>query len=165
MLPKRFAKYGLGLHPDKTRLVEFRSPSRRDGDRDSNERESFDVLGFAHYWGESRKGRWVVKRKTAKDRLKRALVAIDAWCKKWRHVPLREQHQKLRQKLLGHFGYFGITGNIEALVQLVRGTERSWRKWLERRSQRGTMTWERFKLVLKRYPLPPPRIVHSALAR
>jgi RNA-directed DNA polymerase len=165
VLPKRFAKYGLELHPGKTRLIEFRRPDRRDGDRDSKERESFDILGFTHYWGKSRAGRWVVKRKTAKDRLSRALKAVVAWCKQRRHASLREQHQTLRRKLMGHFGYFGITGNFDALHRFFRGARRAWRKWLHRRSQRGRMTWDRFKLVLERYPLPRPRIVHSALTR
>jgi group II intron reverse transcriptase/maturase len=115
VLPERFGKYGLTLHPDKTRLVEFQRPDRRppaDGGG-SGRPGTFDLLGFTHFWGLSRKGKWVVMRKTAKDRLSRALTRVNEWCRRNRHRPVGEQWRALSQKLRGHFGYFGIIGNSD----------------------------------------------------
>jgi hypothetical protein len=110
VLPKRFGKYGLALHPDKTRLFDFRSPAR------TREPGTFQFLGFTHYWGKSRQGHSVIKRKTAKDRLARTLMRMEQWCKKYRHLPMLMQHRALNQKLRGHYGYFGITGNFRCLI-------------------------------------------------
>lgn len=161
VLPKRFGKYGLALHPEKTRLVEFRRPDRRppSGTGGSGGRPgTFDLLGFTHYWGLSRKGRWVVKRKTARDRFSRSLKRVADWCRQNRHRPVRDQRQALARKLLGHFGYFGITGNYEALHRFREGVRRAWRKWLDRRSNRARMSWDKMSKLLRRYPLPQPRI-------
>lgn len=158
VLPKRFGKYGLNLHPEKTKLIEFRRPSTRNGPRG----RSFDLLGFRHFWGLSRKGRWVVKRKTAPSRFSRTLAAINLWCKSNRHRPVAEQREVLSRKLRGHDAYFGITGNSAALVRLRHAVRRIWHKWLSRRSQRG-MTWARFDALTKRLPLPPARAIHSRL--
>jgi group II intron reverse transcriptase/maturase len=159
VLPKRFAKYVLGLHPEKTRLVPFQRPTGVNKDR-NNGAESFDFLGFTHYWGKSRKGKWVVKQKTAKDRLTRAIKKISLWCRKVRHWKVREQHKKLVVKMRGHYGYYGITGNVRALACFREEVTRVWKKWLCRRSQKRK-GWDMFTKILKRYPLPPPRIVHS----
>ena len=104
VLPKRMSKYGLTVHPEKTRLVRFQPPEADDSDtegRDPPEPRTFDFLGFTHYWGRSQRGAWVVKRKTAKSRLKRALAALSEWCRKNLHLPIKEQHQKLTQKAAG----------------------------------------------------------------
>jgi len=159
VLPKRFGKYGLRLHPDKTRLVAFRRPSG--GDRPPSGGGGFSMLGFTHYWGTSRKGRPVVKRKTAAKSLSRALKRIGQWCRDNRHEPVADQHAALVRKVRGHYGYFGITGNAQSLSNFVRQVERRWRYWLARRGGRRTMPWERFSQLLKRYALPSPRIVHS----
>jgi group II intron reverse transcriptase/maturase len=156
VLAKRFEKYGLSLHPEKTRLLHFGRPSPR-GPRP----ETFDFLGFTHYWGRSRRGKPAVLRKTARDRFTRSLRAIAQWCRRQRHLPLVEQHRELGRKLRGHYAYYGITGNQPALSRLRHETQRVWRKWLDRRSQRACMTWERFWRVSARYPLPPARVVHS----
>lgn len=163
VLPKRFVKYGLTLHPEKSRLVEFRRPDRRPPDEGGNAGRpgTFDLLGFTHFWGMSRKGKWVVKRKTAKNRLSRALRRANEWCRSNRHRSVREQWRALSKKLLGHFGYYGITGNHRALQCFADGVLRRWRKWLDRRSQRSRMPWSLMERLLERYPLPPPRIVHS----
>lgn len=160
VLPKRFGKYGLTLHPEKTRLVRFSKP-RRDRDQDEEDPGSFDFLGFTHHWAKSRKGSWIVKRRTAKDRFTRAIKRVRAWCSKERHLPLPEQHRTLTQKLRGHYAYYGITGNSLMLARFAFEVRRTWRFWLERRSQRGKMTWLKFNRLLAKYPLPPPRIVHS----
>jgi len=157
VLPKRFAKYGLHLHPDKTRLLDFSRPT---GGKPPRGR-SFDLLGFTHFWGKSWKGRWVVKQKTASSRLTRAIRKVAQWCRRNRHLPVVEQHRMLTLKVKGHYAYFGITGNSRALSSFVRQVERVWRKWLDRRSNRAKMCWDLFKRLLRIYPLPSPRIVHS----
>ena len=130
--------------------------------RGGSQRErSFVMLGFTHYWGRSRTGRWGVKRKTAKDRFSRALKAIGQWCRNHRHWKLRDQQAALSRKLRGHYAYYGITGNFQALNRFRFEVERLWRKWLGRRSWRGRMTWVRFGRLRNNYPLPPARVVHS----
>jgi RNA-directed DNA polymerase len=164
VLPKRFGKYGLTLHPDKTRLIPFRRPPRKaNGDQENrNDRPgTFDLLGFTHYWGRTRRGSWAVMRKTASKRLSRAVRSIAEWCRDHRHRPVCEQHAILSQKVRGHYAYYGITGNARALTWFLCAVHRAWRKWLDRRNRQREMLWERFNRLLKRYPLPPPRIVHS----
>jgi RNA-directed DNA polymerase len=168
VLPKRLAKYGLTLHPEKTRLIDFQRPDRRtsaslDDNGDASSRPgTFDLLGFTHYWAMSRKGYWVVKQKTAADRFRRALKRIADWCRQNRHEPVSEQWAALRSKLLGHFGYFAVTGNLRALRNLRHRVCNVWRKWLNRRSQRAHMTWETMERLLRRYPLPQPHILSPA---
>jgi len=158
VLAKRFARFGLSLHPEKTRLVRFERPSRS-GSRPRP--ETFDFLGFTHYWGRSRRGTPAVLRKTQRDRFSRALRAIAQWCSRHRHVPLADQHRALQQKLRGHYAYYGITGNQPALSRFWWETQRTWKTWLSRRSNRRPLRWERFYLLIARYPLPPPRVVHA----
>jgi RNA-directed DNA polymerase len=157
ILSKRFERFGLELHPVKTKLVGFRRPDRLKSGRP----ETFDLLGFTHFWAKSRTGKWLVHRRTAKDRFRKAASKIEAYCKRWRHASLAAQQRALTRMLMGHYAYFGITNNVQALVCLHRETERVWRKWLNRRSQRARMDWDRFKRVRERYPLPSPRVVHS----
>jgi RNA-directed DNA polymerase len=156
VLSLRFAKYGLTLHPEKTRMVAFGRPRHRAkrGPR------GFAFLGFSHYWGRSRRGFWVVKRKTASKRLSRALRAIGQWCRRHRHLPVEQQWRMLVWKVRGHYAYFGISGNMRTLRCFQRGVERVWRKWLSRRGGRRLMPWERFACLLRHYPLPPAVIVH-----
>jgi RNA-directed DNA polymerase len=158
VLPKRFGKYGLTLHPEKTRLVEFRRPDRRPPDEGGGRPGTFDLLGFTHHWALSRQGKWVVKQRTARDRFSRALRRVADWCRRNRHLKVEQQWRTLSQKLRGHFEYFGITGNWRALGRFYRGVQRVWRKWLSRRSQRARMPWDRFRKLLARYPLPTARI-------
>lgn len=158
VLPKRFGKYGLKLHPDKTRLVDFRRPSNRSAPGDSP--GTFDLLGFRHYWGRSKRGKWIVLRKTSPKRLSRAHKRMNLWCRNHRHFKLADQHALLVRKLRGHYAYFGITGNSRAINSFWQATKRMWRKWLGRRGQQRPVQWDRFVQILKRYPLPPPRIVH-----
>jgi RNA-directed DNA polymerase len=163
VLPKRLGKYGLTLHPEKTRLIDFRRPDRRVSSSPSNgdvrsRPDTFDLLGFTHYWAMSRKGFWVVKQKTAADRFQRALKRIAEWCRQYRHEPVREQWAALTRKLLGHFGYFAVIGNLRALRNFRHHVCGVWRKWLSRRSQRARVSWEVMTRLLQRYPLPQPHI-------
>lgn len=160
VLPKRFGKYGLTLHPEKTRLVDFCSPSRT-GRGGSQRERSFEMLGFTHLWGRSRKGRWVVKRKTAQARFSHALRRIGQWCRKHRHWRVADQHAALSRKLRAHYAYYGITGNALALVRFRHEVDRRWRKWLNRRSWATRLSWEKFSRLREHYPLPPVRVVHS----
>jgi group II intron reverse transcriptase/maturase len=160
VLPKRFGKYSLKLHPEKTRLVAFGRP-RRDDTPKSAGLGSFELLGFTHFWGKSRKDSWVVKRQTARNRFGRALQRVSLWCRQHLHDKLSRQHQHLVRMVKGHYGYFGITGNASALAAFLYEVLRTWQKWLNRRTGRGAMPWPRFERVLKRYPLPRPEVVHS----
>jgi hypothetical protein len=159
VLPKRFGKYGLTLHPDKTRLVPFHRPDR-DDDGDDDGPGTFDLLGFTHHWGLSRKGRWYVKKRTAKDRFSRTLRRIREWCRTHRHEDVEVQRRALARKLTGHYAYFGVTSNYEALARLLYEAKAIWRKWLSRRSQNGSLSWKAMHALLERHPLPPPRIAH-----
>jgi RNA-directed DNA polymerase len=160
VLPKRMGKYGLTIHPEKTRLVDFTQPRV-----DEKSRGTFDFLGFTHYWGQSRKGRMIVKRKTATHRLNRALKKIGKWCKANRHLSVKEQHAKLCQKLNGHYQYYGITGNARSLTAYLQGLRRQWCKWLDRRSRQHDMSWDRFSRLTQRYRLSAVRIPHSVYVR
>jgi RNA-directed DNA polymerase len=159
VLPKRFGKYGLTLHPEKTRLVPFQGlrPGAPPAPR-AERPGTFDFLGFTHYWGRTLKGNWAVKRKTAKDRLRRSLTSVAAWCREHRHDPVREQWATLTRKLHGHFGYYGIAGNIASLRDFRDHVRHAWKKWLSRRSTKARIPWERFSEWERRYPLPPARI-------
>ena len=154
VLPKRFGKYGLALHPDKTRRIDFRKPRPPDGDGPG----SFDLLGFTHLWARTRSGGFAVQRRTARSRFSRAIKRVALWCRLHRHRPIPEQHAMLSRMLRGHCAYYGITWNSYALLRFRRAMERLWFKWLGRRSQRARMTYERFW----RLPaLPPARAIHS----
>lgn len=168
VLPKRLGKYGLMLHPEKTRLINFERPDRRTSRDDKGDAcarpGTFDLLGFTHYWAMSRKGYWVVKQKTASDRLRRSIKRITVWCRLHRHEPVSEQWTALRRKLLGHFAYFGITGNYQALHNFSVRVVALWQKWLSRRSQRAWMSREKMTRLLEQYPLPQPRLRSSPIA-
>ncbi len=168
VLPKRFGRYGLTLHPEKTRLVEFRKPRTKPpypSEGGGAAPGSFDLLGFTHFWAKSRKGYWVVKQKTATGRLSRALRRIRDWCRTFRHRRLREQYQVLSQKVRGHFAYYGITGNSGAISRFRQEVMRIWRKWLGRRSRRRDVSWNRLNAFLERNPLPAAKIVHHFAAK
>ncbi len=153
-LSKRFSRFGLTLHPEKTRLVSFRRPPPGGG---GSKPGSFTFLGFQHYWARSRKGKWVPKRKTSPSRFSRGKRALNEWMSRVRHWSLSEQRAQLSLKLQGHFNYYGVPGNSRSLSNFAHEAKLLWKKWLSRRSQRGRLTWVSFMRVLKHYPLPPPR--------
>ena len=166
VISKRFEKYGLAVHPEKTRLIDFRTPlyserSRNDGEQRCGKPETFDLLGFTHFWGKTRKGGWAVMRKTMKSRLARSIQKIEQWCRSNRHKPIREQWKELCAKVRGHYGYYGIMGNSRSLGQFLKQVYRSWQRWLNLRNNKQKFTWEKFYLLLTRYSLPIPKIVHS----
>lgn len=156
VLPKRMAKYGLTLQPDKTRLVRFERP--KGSQTDGKGPRSFDFLGFTHYWRRNRDGRWRVACKTRRARLGRAIQAVREYCRTHRHEPVPKQHAGLCRRIRGHMQYFGVNGNVRSLNRLVYHARRAWHKWLNRRSQRARLTWKRFVALLRHYPLPAARI-------
>lgn len=156
VLGRRFERYGLRLHPDKTRLLPFERPDG--GASEGKGPATFDFLGFTHFWRKSRTGRWMPGLKTRTARLRRAIKAVADFCRSHRHEPVKEQHASLKRRIVGHFNYFGVNGNLRSLALLVRGAERVWHKWLSRRSQRAHLSWERFRDLLRDFPLPRPRI-------
>jgi len=157
VLHKRMAKYGLTLHPDKTRLIPFATPRLKPSGGSGP--GTFDFLGFTIFWCRTRSGGWRTGMKTRKARVQKVLVSLGEWCRRHRHLSLKDQHAALCRRLRGHFQYFGVNGNARALQQVRFRAERVWLKWLQRRSQRGRrLTWKRFRVYLAMHPLPPPRI-------
>lgn len=159
VLPKRFARFGLRIHPTKTTLVVFRKPKASQAAAHGN--GTFEFLGFTHYWARTRRGFWVIKRRTARKRLRRTQKAVWQWCRHNRHAPLQYQYQMLCVKLRGHFRYYGIRGNFPLLENVRRHAEKAWRYWLSRRSSKSAIDWEKFQKLLALYVLPTPKIVHN----
>jgi group II intron reverse transcriptase/maturase len=157
VLPKRITRYGLTLHPDKTRLMDFRRPPK-DQTRGKGP-GSFDFLGFTVLWRRSSTGKWTVAFNTRRERLARAIRLVADWCRGHLHLSVKQQHVALVRRIQGHMNYFGVTGNIRSIQRLVFHARRVWRKWLGRRSQRGWIRWDRFIEIEKRCPLPRPRIM------
>ena len=166
VLPKRFGRYGLTLHPDKTRLVPFQRPPKYPGPKGKPGPAppgSFDFLGFTHFWTRSLKGNWVIRRKTARDRYARSLHRVWEWGKKHRHRPIKEQWRALSQKLRGHYAYFGIKSNSWAVWRFLWDVTGAWRRWLGRRSQRGFVNWAEMARIMERFPLPTPQLSQRTL--
>ena len=170
VLPKRMSKYGLTVHPEKTRLIRFRTA--RSGERlrparlrDRPELSHIRLPGIHPLLGPDpiEADEWS-SVKTAKGRFKRALQALSAWCRENRHESIESQHQILKQKLQGHYGYYGITGNYFSLQRFLEGSRRIWRRWLSRRRRDGPLRWPDFLRLEQSYPLPRARVVHSLLS-
>jgi hypothetical protein len=155
VLSKRMGRFGLTIHPTKTRLVDFRRPPP--GWPRNRRGSTFVFLSFNHYWGKSKKGKWVVRQVTSSKRLTRAIRAVRQWCRQHRHLKVRHQHKELLRKLDGHDQYFSRPSNYRALCLLRRAATKSWRYWLNRRAQRRSMPWPRFLALLKHYPIPNPK--------
>ena len=162
VLPQRFGRFGLALHPDKTQLVQFQRPNDQDGSAGPG---SFDLLGFTHHWARSRKGVWFIRRKTASKRLTRALRAVRDWCAEHLHDPIRQQWAALKRKLNGHYAYYGITGNADAIGRFRTQVGHIWKRALGRRSQKSRLNADAFMALTRRFPLPGARVVHSVYAR
>ena len=160
VLGKRLGRYGLALHPTKTRFVDFRRASAK-GHGSSG---TFDFLGFTHLWGRSRRGYHIVRQVTAKDRYARAVKSVFDWCKRHRHLPLTDPCEHLVQSIRGHCSYYGLTGNGKRLGGFRYEAIRAWRKWLARRSRSGTLTWQRMNAILLTHPPLPAKVVLSIYA-
>jgi len=158
VLPRRFNRYGLTIHSEKTKLVRFGEPPKGQG---GGKPETFDFLGFTHYWAKTRRGNWVIKRKTARKRQRRSIKSLWQWCKKNRHLSLREQYRVLCQKLNGHYQYYGIVGNYRQMAKLYYRAIQGWRYWLNRRGNQRKVIWGRFEKILTGNALPKPRTMHA----
>jgi RNA-directed DNA polymerase len=162
VLPKRFAKFGLTLHPEKTRLIAFgrfaQGEAKKRGERKP---DTFDFLGFTHICARSRQGKFTVHVKTIDKRLRRGLKSIADWCKEHRHDPVSEQQKTLNAKLRGHYQYYGRRTNHGSIRRFYREVCGIWRKWLNRRTRGNPLTWEKFYEVLRQNPLLTPRIMHA----
>ena len=156
VLPERFNRFKLDLHPEKTRLIPFGMPARI-----GKPKGTFDFLGFTFYWGKSLKGNWVIKKQTARKRRNRFMRMLWNWCKENRHDPLKEQHETLCSKLRGFYQYFGVRSNYKALEVVFICAMKAWRFWLSRRSHKGGISWNKFEKIQLSYPLPKPRIIHN----
>ena len=163
-LEKQMAQYKLRLHPDKTRLVEFRHPpARQQGGKGPG---AFDFLGFTIYWRRNRRGPgWHLSWKTRAARLQRAIASVTDYCRRHRHESIATQHTALKRRIQGHFNYFGVNDNTRCLTTLQHQAKRAWHKWLNRRSQRSRLTWERFNDLLRDFPLPVPRVYVNLWSR
>jgi RNA-directed DNA polymerase len=161
VLPKRFEKYGLTLHPEKTRLIEFGRYAARSARKQGKKPATFNFLGFVHICARSRQGKFTVHVKTIAKRLRRGLKAVWEWCKQHRHDPVNEQQKTLNAKLRGHYQYYGRRTNYRAIRQFYQRVRRIWREWLSRRTRGKKLTWERYDAMLRQHPLLPPRITHA----
>ncbi|MCA1707270.1 MAG: group II intron reverse transcriptase/maturase [Actinobacteria bacterium] len=153
----RFQSYGLTIHPEKTRIVDFRHPWKS-----KCKPQTFDFLGFTHYWGKTRNGGYAVTRQTKGKKFRAALANIGEWCKEHRHESMEQQHRKLSEKVRGHMAYYGIRGNYPALARFRHEAQRLWHYWLQRRSRERTGGEGLWKLLDERFRLPLARIVHAA---
>jgi RNA-directed DNA polymerase len=159
VLPKRFARFGLTRHPTKTALMACRTPDAHGASTVEN--GTCDFLGLPHYGTTSRRGFWVIKRRTARKRLRRTKKSLWQWCRTHRHTPLPYQYQMLCLKLRGHFRYYGIRGNFRLLEEVRSTAEKAWQYWLSRRSNTSSIKWEKFERLLETYVLPTPKIIHN----
>ncbi len=156
VMKKRFEKTGLTIHPEKTKLIDFRVPMRR-----NNKPGCVDFLGFTLSWGKSRKGKWTITRKTANKRLGRCIRKVYEWCRKNRHLKLMEQHRMISAKLEGHYQYFGVTGNFRMIERFFQAVRLIWKKWLSRRSEQRHLNWQTYFRKLKENPFPRPHLPKS----
>jgi len=162
VLRKRFVKYGLTLHPEKTRLLEFGKTAVGKAERlGGKPPETFDFLGFTHIARRNRRGYFTIHVSTMRKRLKRSLKAVADWCKEHRHNTLDEQRKTLNKKLQGHYEYYGRPSNYRSLWKFYRAVRRIWKESLNRRTRGKTVTWEKFERIEARYPLALPRITQA----
>lgn len=158
VLPRRLAKFGLMLNQAKTQLLRYGKQAAWQAIESGDKLPTFDFLGFTHYWGRSRTGKARLKRKTSKKRLRRALVDLKQWLRQERNArKLSQLWQAIGGKMRGQFNYFGVTDNSRALYQFERAVHNLLFKWLNRRSQRRSFTWDCFLRYMARFPLPRPR--------
>lgn len=161
-LQERLTQHGLELHPDKTRLLRFGRKESEKARRQNRKASTFDFLGFTHYCGKSRRGYFKLGIKTSKNKYRKCCREMNLWLKGVRNVQkAKEWWPVVKSKLRGHYQYYGVSGNYQAIKRYYLQTQRMMFKWMNRRSQRKSFSTKTFFEYLKRYTLPKPRIVHS----
>ena len=161
-LRERFTQFDLAFHPEKTRVISFGRYERQNAQRRKRRANTFDFLGFTHYCGTSRRGKFIVGRQTSRKKFRKKCQELRVWLKAVRNrLPVKQWWPVLKAKLLGHYQYYGVSGNMRGITRFYRHTLRLVRKWLNRRSQRRSFSWTGFVAYLGHYPLPTPRIVHN----
>jgi len=161
-LKSRFGKYGLEIHPTKSRKMTFGRFEKENAERQNRKANTFDFLGFTHFCATSRNGNFMLGRKTSRKKFTAKIKEMNEWLKKVRNlVNTKEWWKTLAAKLNGHFQYYGISGNYAGIAQYYNLTVWAVHKWLNRRSQKRTMNWVNFKEYLGHYPLPKPHITHD----
>ena len=161
-LRERFTQFELELHPEKTRVIRFGRYERENAKRQNRRAHTFDFLGFTHFCGTSRRGKFIVGRRTSRKKFRKKCKELNAWLKRVRNfLPAKEWWPILAAKLRGHYQYYGVSGNMPSLQRFPRVALRLALKWLNRRSQRRSFNWAGFNQYWKHYPLPKPRIVHN----
>ncbi len=161
-LKNRFNKYGLPIHPSKSRNISFGRFERENASQQHRRANPFDFLGFTHYCDKSRRGNFKQGRKTNRKKFSAKCREINSWLKAIRNVVETKAWWKiLVAKLRGHFQYYGVSENYVGISRFYQVTIRLVCKWLNRRSQKRKMNWDKFNNYLRHYPLPKPKIVHS----
>lgn len=161
-LRERFTKFDLELHPVKTRVISFGRYERKNAEQQNRRPNTFDFLGFTHFCDTSRRGRFMVGRKTSRKKFRMKCKEMNDYLRRIRNFKkAKEWWPILRAKLRGHYQYYGVSGNMRSLNRYYSLTIRMTLKWLNRRSQRKSFSWEMFNKYLEHYPLPKPRIVHN----
>ena len=161
LLSQRFARFDLTLHPEKTRTLSFGRFERDRARREGRKANTFAFLGFTHYCGLSRQGRFLLGRKTSGKKFRQACRRMNLWLKQVRPLPMKHWWPQLAAKLRGHYQYYGVSGNSRMIGQFGYVTMRALYHWLNRRSQCKSFTWQQLTDYLAHYPLPHPRIVHN----
>jgi RNA-directed DNA polymerase len=158
-LGKRLGKFGLEVEPTKTRVVEFGRFAVQNAKRRGEKPVTFDFLGFTHYCGTKRDGKgFRMKRVTARKKFTAKLKAFKEWLKRARTMKTKELWEIAKAKLRGHYAYYGVTDNLRGIKRFGREVRNLLFKWLNRRGKRGCLNWQKFAEMLKRFPLPEPRI-------
>jgi group II intron reverse transcriptase/maturase len=161
VIPKRFGRFGLEIHPEKTRLIEFGRRAFEQAQRQGKRVSTFDFLGFTHICAKSRRGKFTIHVRTRRKRLRRSLAEITEWCQRHRHDPVDKQCKALNAKLRGHYQYYGRPTNYDSLWRYYRRVRRIWKKWLNRRTRGKTVNWTVYEQILHRHPLLRPRITRQ----
>jgi len=161
-LRERFAQFDLELHPEKTRVIRFGRYERENARQQKRRVHTFDFLGFTHFCGTSRRGNFILGRRTSRKKFRKRCQELNSWLKHVRNLlPVKEWWPILAAKLRGHYQYYGVSGNMPSLQRYRRMALGLALKWLNRRSQRRSFNWSNFYRYLEHYPLPTPRIVHN----
>ena len=161
-LQKRFTKYGLQLHPDKTSVFSFGRYEKSTAQKEERKANTFDFLGITHYCDKTRKGYFKVGRKTSAKKFRAKVKDLNLWLKAIRNQVLTQDWWKtLGLKLQGHYEYYGVSANFAYIQKFYTLAIRLAKKWMNRRSQKRSVNWEKMNYYLSLYPLPKPRIRHN----